>query len=188
MKTSPNAIEPARGAQLALLLKMIDGVKKHEHDLPMVVILGQSYKTADLVTVLQGRCDAANAAIQTKAVWQNAVKADHDERAKTNPFVSGLRQALLVAFGASIDSLADFGLAARKKTVRTPEERVAANEKALATRKARHTMGKNQKQAIKGNVVGVVVTPVTSPETSSAPAPAPTAAVPAVPATPVTHS
>jgi hypothetical protein len=180
MNTSPNTIAPARGGQLAMLLKLISGLKKHEQTLPLLVIAGQSYKTDDLVTVLQARYDAANAALQTKAVWQNAVKADHDERAKTGEFVSGLRQSLLVAFAGSIDSLADLGLVPRKKPTLTPDQKVAAAQKSRATRAARHTMGKNQKAQIKG----VVPTPSTSPSSPAPGAPAPST-VPAPSTAPV---
>jgi hypothetical protein len=170
MTSSLNTIMPSRAAQLATLAKLVEGLKKHEQTLQSLVIAGQSYKTADLVTVVQARYDAANAALQTKAVWQNAVKADHDERAKTNTFISGLRQSLLVAFAGSIDNLADFGLVPRKKPTLTPEQRVAMAQKAKATRAARHTMGKNQKAQIKG----VVPTPSTSPSSPAPGGPAPT--------------
>jgi hypothetical protein len=189
MANSPNTILPSRSAQLTGLRKLTDGLKKHEQALPMLVIQGQSYKTADLIAVLQARYDAANAVLLTKAAWQNAVKADHDERSKTQSFLSGLRQALLVAFGGSIDSMADFGLVPRKKPTMTPEERVAANEKAQATRKARHTMGKNQKAQIKGEVPAT--TPPTAPSTppvAAQPAPAGNAAPAPQPGTTPAHS
>jgi hypothetical protein len=180
MTNTLNTITPSRAAQLAMLAKLIDGLKKHEQTVQSLVIAGQSYKTTDLVTVLQARYDAANAVLQTKAAWQNAVKADHDEREKTGVFVSGLRQSLLVVFAGAIDDLSDFGLVPRKTTVLTPDQRVAAAQKAKATRAARHTMGKVQKAQIKG----VVTAPATSP---SSPAPAPSAA-PVTPSMTPTHS
>ena len=73
-----------------------------------------------------------------------------------------MKQGLLVAFGGQLDTLADFGLTARAKHVTTPEEKLAATDKAKATREARHTMGSKQRAAIKG------VVPATPTEAGSA--------------------
>jgi len=179
--SSPNTIVNTRSKQQASLQKMIDGVKKHEQTLPVLTVGGTSYKPADILAVLQARLDAANAALSTRATWQSAVKADHDERAKTKGFVSGLRQALLVAYAGSIDTLADFGLVGRKPRVISPEKKLAAAEKAKATRAARHTMGKKQKAKIKGEPAQPA--PATPPSASPVVASpgAPSAGPPAAP-------
>ncbi len=148
--------------------KLIIGLKKHEATVPSFVIGGTSFKTADIIGILQARIDARNAAVATKATWQAGVKADHDEREKSKAVVSGLQQALRVVFSGMIDSLADFGLKPRKSYVLTPEAKQVAAAKAKATRAARHTMGSQQKKAVKGNVTGIVVTPTTSAPSSSA--------------------
>lgn len=152
MSTSPNTIAPTRIKQLAMLQKMLEGLKKHEQALPSLLIQGKPFKPADLIAELQTRLDAANAVLATRATWQNAVKVDSNQRTTTKGFVSGLRQTLLVAFAGSVDALADFGLVGRKPRVVTPEKKVAAAQKAKATRAARHTMGKKQKAQIKGSV------------------------------------
>jgi hypothetical protein len=118
--------------------KLIEGLEKHEAILPFLVIAGASFKTADVIGILQARISAAGAAVSTRAAWQTQVKADHDERAKTTTLVSGLRQALQVAFAGSIDALADFGLEPCKTRVVTPEQKAAAAAKAKATRRASH--------------------------------------------------
>lgn len=157
---------------------LVDGLKKHEQTLSSLVIGGTSLKTADILSILQARITARGGAVSSKATWQTDVKADHDERAKTKTFVSGLRQALQVAFAGSIDALADFGLKARKVRVTTPEQKAAAAAKAKATRAARHTMGSKQKAKVKGTV------PQTAPATPPSPAPALTPPKPAdLPAT-----
>jgi hypothetical protein len=178
-----------RSKQQAADQKLVDGLNKHAPTLTTVVIGGTPYKPADIIAILQARLAAANTVQSAKPSWQNAVKAEKDERAKTKSFVSGLRQALAVAFAGSIDALADFGLAPRKARVVSPEKKAAAALKAKATRAARHTMGTKQKAAIKGTV------PTTAPATAApaaapipVPAPAavqasPTGAAPATPAT-----
>jgi hypothetical protein len=152
--------------------KMIDGFNKHGQTINTLLVRGTTYKPADIVIILQARLATAKAVDSARSTWQAAVAADRDERAKTKTFVSGIRQALLVAFADSIDVLADFGLSPRKKAVVSPETRAAAAVKAKATREARHTMGKKQKAKIKA----AAPAPASAPA-ASAPTPAPAPAV-----------
>jgi hypothetical protein len=166
--------------------KLIDGLTKHATTITSVVIGGVTMATKDIISTLQARIAGSLNAQITKAVWQAAVVADHDERAKTKTFASGLRQALMVAFAGQIDALADFGLTPRKIAVITPAEKTERTAKALATRAARHTMGKVQKSKITGE------SPATSASTTApnpagpSPAPAAAHAVPVSPAPPAT--
>jgi hypothetical protein len=167
--------------------KLIDGLNKHGQTITSLMIQGASHPTAAIIAVLQERIDSAKTVVLSKATWQADVKADRDERAKTKAFVSGLRQALQVAFAGSIDTLADFGLKPRKaRAPRTPEQKAAASAKAKATRAARHTMGSKQKAMVKGAAPQAV--PPTAPAPTAAPGapkPAePTATAPAPGATP----
>ncbi|HEY4014171.1 MAG TPA: hypothetical protein VGM06_12590 [Polyangiaceae bacterium] len=151
---------------------LADGLGKHASAITSIVIGGVSQTTADIVAVLQARIDSANAAQTTWATWRNAVAADRAERTKTQAYVSGVKQALLVAFTGQVDALADFGMTPRKPRVVTPEEKVTAAAKAKATRAARHTMGKKQKAAIKGALPPTDATPEAPASPSPAPAPA----------------
>ena len=160
--------------------KMVVGLKKHENALSLLTIDGTSFKTADVIAAVQALVDAAQAVVSSRATWQANILADKTERSKARTFMSGLRKALFVAFGNSVDVLADFGLTPHKSRVpRTPEEKTAAAAKAKATRAARHTMGKKQRQAIKGTAPHAA--PATAPVATPAPAmPAnPSAAAPA---------
>ena len=129
---------------------LVDGLKKHETDLPSFFINGASVKTTDLITTLQARMAAGSNVVSTRASWLTAVQANRDEIAETKTLVFGLKQAIMVAFAAQTDKLADFGLTPRKVRVISPGAQVAAAQKAQATRAARHTMGKKQKLKITG--------------------------------------
>jgi hypothetical protein len=131
---------------------LADGLVKHAVALPTLAIAGTSVTTNSIVTTLQSRMASAKTVLSTRATWQAAVQADIALRDKTNPFVAGLKQAILVAFAGQVDVLADFGLTSRKPRVLTPDAKLAAVTKAKATRAARHTMGSKQKAAIKGAV------------------------------------
>jgi hypothetical protein len=166
----------SRSDQQAADQRLFDGLTKHAQTLPSFLVSGAPVKTADLLATLQTRLAVAKPVDSDRAAWLTAVQAYRDERAKSDALVSGVRQALHVMFAGSIETLADFGLSPRKVSVVSPETKVAAAAKAKATREARHTMGKNQKKAVKGDVTGVVVNPVTSPN--------PVVSAPVTPATP----
>jgi hypothetical protein len=168
---------------------LIDGLNKHEAAIPAVVIAGVTVATKALVTTVQSRIDSSKAVLSKRAAWQAAIQDDRALRDKTKTFVAGLKQALLVAFAGQIDALAAFGLTARKVPVATPEQRIAATAKALATRAARHTMGSKQKADVKGTVAPAAPASPTVPAPTPAPTPtvAPIVAEPALPvAQPVT--
>jgi hypothetical protein len=162
-----------RITQAAADQKLVDGFNRHGSLIGSLLIDGKQHKPADVVQVVQGRLDASKAVETDKATWQSAVKANKDQRAKTRVFITQVRQALLVMFASSIDILADFGLTPRKQRAPTPPVKVAAAEKAKATRVARGTKGKKQKAKIKG--AAPQATPATPPTPATAPAvPTPT--------------
>jgi hypothetical protein len=166
-----------RHAQQSADQKMIDGLNSQPSAFASLMILGKSFDLPQAIAVLQARIAAANTALSARATWQAAVQADRDERAKSKTFVSALRQAVHVAFGQSIDTLAEFGLKPRKsRKVLTPDEKAKAAAKAKATRTARHTLGSKQKAKIKGTVA--VTEPATSPAATT-PAVAPSNTSPA---------
>jgi hypothetical protein len=159
---------------------LIDGFNKHASLFTSMVINGVPRTQQDIVATLQSRIDASRAVMSTRATWQTSIVTEEQLRDTTKTFVSGVRQGLIVAFGGQLDTLADFGLTARKAHVATPEENIARTAKAKATREARHTMGTKQKASIKGTV------PTTAPVTAAPPAPAPSPTPPApVPVTTV---
>ncbi len=154
-----------RSAEQIAEQNLIDGLKKHEATLMSLVLAGTTYKTADVITEVQDRINSAQSVISLRAAWRASIASDQDLRDKQKALMSALRAAIRAAFGGSIDVLADFGLAPRKTpVVRTPQQKIESAEKAKATRAARHTMGKNQKAAIKGT---------TAPVADAMPAPAP---------------
>jgi hypothetical protein len=170
-----NTPKPNRIDQTASDQKLIDGFSKHATVIPSMMINGAVVLDKDIVGTLQSRIDSAKMTLSTRATWQTAVQADRTLRETTKTLVSAVKQGLLVAFASQLDTLADFGLTARAKPVRTPGEKLAAAARAKATRAARHTLGSKQKAAIKG---AVSPTEPVNPA-PSAPTPAPTS-----PATP----
>jgi hypothetical protein len=166
--------------------KLIDGLNKHASTITSLVIGGVAMATKDIIGTLQTRISTSNAALLTRATWQAAVAADKAERQKTKTIVSGVKQALMVAFAGQIDALADFGLTPRKVPVITPAEKTERTAKALATRAARHTLGKVQKSKITGQSPAIPASGPAPIPAGPSPAPAPAQAVPVSPAPPAT--
>ena len=151
--------------------RLIDGFTRHAAIVTSVVIDGVVMSSKDIIAMLQARIAASQAATTARATWQALVVADEAEHARTRTATAGLRQAMMVAFGRQLDTLADFGLAPRKVRVQTPDQKIAATAKAKATRAARHTLGKVQKSKITGaNPTGASAGAPVTAETESGPA------------------
>jgi hypothetical protein len=130
---------------------------------------GQSYTPSALVALLQSLGDALAKSSTAEATWHGALQQERTLRSQVSPVLAAYTSWLLATYGSSPVILAEFGMAPRKR--RAPldsTQRAAAVAKGAATRAARHTMGSQQKKAVKGHVTGVVVTPITAP--ASAPA------------------
>ena len=132
-----------------------------------------------------------SAAENTKAAYQayrNAVQAERTILATVAPKRQGVRSIVEAKFGVSGTQLLTFGFMPRKPSTKTAASKAGAVVKGQATRTARGTTTRKQKQQVTGDVTGVTITPVTSGEPSSPNAtptpPAPAAASPQAAAKP----
>jgi hypothetical protein len=176
-----NTPKPSRPSRTLSLQQLIAGLNKHQATFTSAMVDGAQLTTAQVVSKLGEILTTSNLVVTTHASWQAAVKADLAERVNTATFVSGVRQAILVAFNGQVDVLADFGLTQRKPRVLTPAQKQAAAAKAKATRAARHTMGKKQKAQITGATApagAAAPPPATAPAQAPAATPAPAGAPP----------
>jgi hypothetical protein len=105
----------------------------------------QTLAPADFAKIFQDRVASSQTVQTANAAWVAAVKADRDKRTQTAPVVKAFKRVVQGMFSESPDTLAVFGLQPIKVGTTTVATKAAAVEKTLATRKARHTMGKNQK-------------------------------------------
>jgi hypothetical protein len=153
----------SKATTLSFTEQLIEGAKKHQGSTTQVPLLGSTYTTADLtgkleqIGALQDAVDAARAATKGKQAEQKAAM----------PPLRALRSALVAyvkaAYGGQPAILADFGIHLKTRTAPTAQTKVAAAAKRKATREARGTKGPKQTKAVKGDVVGVSVTPIVAP-------------------------
>jgi hypothetical protein len=141
--------------------KMIAGVQKHYAKGPPLLIDGSSYAAADLEKALQGSIDAADLTASTAAAFHQAVAAEKAVNTKGDGLYSALRALLITQYRSQPAVLADYGITLLTKQVPDASTVATAVAKRAATRVARHTVGKRQKQAVTGTV------PVTAPAASA---------------------
>src|SRR5258708_6339664 len=120
-----------------------------------------AFTTASLVQVLGTKAEAIQSVNATQAAAKDAVAKLRSVEAEVDPLIGDVNRFLLAVFRPSVIKLAEFGLEPPKVPApRTVEQKVVAKAKLRATREARGTKSRKAKLAIKGDVVGVVVTPV----------------------------
>jgi hypothetical protein len=128
------------------------------------------------VKLVQSCIDSGNAIAPAKVKWTAAVQAYRVLNKQVTPLLRALRSYLVNTYGPTSTVLADFGFSPTKTVVKTPEVKVLAAKKSVATRKAR----KHAWQEAEKNITGATVTPVAPATSSTASAPA----APTAPATP----
>src|SRR5450432_2524537 len=157
----------AKNNLAAEVTHLIAGANKHfPNGSQALQVGGGTFTILALTQELRGFVDNRDAVEASKA----ATKA----KIETERVQSPSQLALIRAFQTVVR--ADFGLAPPKvRVTKTAVEKAVTAAKIAATRKARGTMGKNQKKAVKGSVTArLVVTPVTtSPVSTPVEAPAP---------------
>ena len=142
--------------RVVMLQKMASAAKQYLAN-KTAVLHGKPCKTVDFVDLLQGWITAMQEADALRASWAKAV-ANNNATYKTQiaPAVAAMKVYVTAQFGPDSVEYDAFGFTVPKQ--RSLATKVAAAALTLATRAARHTMGKKQRQAIKG----VVSTPAST--------------------------
>jgi hypothetical protein len=142
------------GTVLRHLLDLANGLaSKPPGGQTSLVIQGVSITIADLVTEVQGYAAAYQAVEDADLEHQKALAARAAIEAKVRRRRDSVRAAITGALGKMNPGLATYGITPDKEhRPLTVEEEILKVARAKATRAARHTMGKKQKEAIKGQV------------------------------------
>jgi len=141
------------------LQQLVAGTQKNLPATSTVDVNGQELKQADIVAKLQGWMPLFQQVDATNAPYRNAQQALQAAAPAIRQFVGLYRQALRQVFGKGSPLLADFGLSTTQHKTPTPATHVLAAARATATRKARNTLGKQERKAVKGAPVTQVTVP-----------------------------
>jgi hypothetical protein len=162
--------------------KMIAATQKYLMKLTAIVVAGVTYTPDQIVARLQQEIATADAATQARATFLTAAAAVQAQRVAMKPFLSGFR-AFLENMFTDPSTITEFGFSPRKTKQSDTVTKAMAADKRLATRKARHTMGKNQKKDVKGTIAPVVTSAPSAVSPPAAPSPATSAPATSAPAT-----
>jgi hypothetical protein len=128
---------------------MLAGLKKHASRLDSFAH-APGLESADAVASrFQAHIDALDRVAATHAAWLQAVRDEESMEPEIKKLTERLRLYLSGVFAGSAAFLGDFGLKPRKKARMSVEKMRLTVEKRNATRKARGTMGKRQKKALR---------------------------------------
>jgi hypothetical protein len=126
------------------------------------VLAGKTYTKAAILGILAAYVDAHQATASRHQAWMTAVGEEQTALANARPIRAQLKTVLQGRLGKTSPDLARYGFDPGKVPARSVANKAVAIAKNVATRKARNTMGSQQKKGVKGDVVGVTVTPVTA--------------------------
>jgi hypothetical protein len=167
------AVLVARAQQLST------GATKHLGSMTQVVFTGGPYTPAQITSKLQSIVTLRSAVEAARATTNAKVAAEEAEMPALRSFVKALVAYVKATYGDSPEVLADFGIHPKAPAQLTVEQKAAKAAKSAATREARHTQGSKQKKSVKGDVVGVELTPIVASKPGVAQQPS----SPAAPAT-----
>ena len=172
----------SKSSRAAQVKQFVTGVNKHfPNGSQQLQVGGASFTVTALTALLQSYVDNREAVEASQAAARAKVQTENAQAPSQLAVLRASESMIRGTFGNSADVLADFGLTPIKaRAPRTAEAKAVSAAKGAATRKARGTMGKNQKKDIKGSITAkLVVTPVTtSPASTPVDAPVPPAGAP----------
>jgi hypothetical protein len=130
---------------------------------------GKPMKLADVTAIYQAAIDTRTALVKHRVTFDKALEARDSAETSRLAIDKGLKAWVATQFGANSQKAQEFGFSPVKVATKSVDTKVQALEKSKATRTARGTRGKKQKQKIKGTVVlaspaePVVATPAATP-------------------------
>ncbi len=152
----------SKGTVVALAKSLIAGTNKHLANTTQVMLAGGSYTAAQITSKLDQLVRLRTDVDAAKATTKGRLAVEKTDMPALRIFMDALVSFVKAAYGTAPDVLADFGLHPKVVTPLTVEAKAAAAAKRKATRAARKTMGSVQRKAVKGDVIGITVTPVTA--------------------------
>src|SRR5579883_837607 len=132
--------------------KRVNALKAHASPKAEIPVAGKTLKVTDVIGIYQNSLDT-RAALSAKRAEVKALQVEvANAEAKRREADRALKPWVANTYGADSQQAHEFGFPPAKVPHRTADDKALAVQKNLATRKARHTMGKKQKLDITGVV------------------------------------
>lgn len=144
-------------------MKLQQGIAQHFKG-KTIAFGGGEHKLADVTGLLQNNVDMWNKHEQAKLVSHDALVKANASEAAIAPTRRALVAYVVAHFGASNPLLADFGITPKKdrRSLNTDEKSLMV-KRIRATREARGTMGKREREKIHGTIDGAPVVVAQTP-------------------------
>jgi hypothetical protein len=161
---------------VATCTQRLAALAKYVRTKTAMTVDGKPYKLSDVTDIYQTCVDTRSALHVKRAEYDKALDARDSAEVERQAFDKGFKAWVMSQFGADSQEALEFGFAPAKVGVKTTETKLNAVKQSLATREARGTRGKRQKEKIKGTVrfPAVPAAPATiataAPPAASAPA------------------
>jgi hypothetical protein len=127
-------------------------LKKFVKTKTAMTVSGKPMKLSDLTAIYQAAIDTRTALVPQRAAFEKALTARDSAEVTRRATDKVLKAWVVNEFGADSSEAQEFGFPATKIAEKSAATKATAVEKSLATRAARGTMGKRQKEKIKGTI------------------------------------
>jgi hypothetical protein len=147
----------SKSSTAAQVKQFLTGVNKHfPNGSQELQVGGGSFTVTALTALLQSYVDNREGVETSQAAASAKVQTENAQAPSQLAVFRASQSMIRNTFGNSADVLADFGLAPIKaRAPRTAEQKAVSAAKGAATRKARGTMGKNQKLPLRRGTSGI---------------------------------
>jgi hypothetical protein len=141
----------------------ITAIKQYVTGNTTVTLEGTAYNAQQIVAVYQASIDTRTAVTSQRTALTAAIAQRTQADALRETIDVALEHWVENSQGSKSQAMGVFGYAGPKSPPRTLKSKVVAADKAAATREARHTMGKNQKKQVKGELPAQAVSQPATP-------------------------
>jgi hypothetical protein len=163
----PNA--PNNATVVEICTRRIRALETYVDRKSVVAVNGRKHAHAEMVAVYQRSVVARAKVASLRARLAEALDEVRDADAARMEADRALKAWARGEFGVESTEVNDFGFPVPKKAVLTVEQKALAVERGRATRKARGTMGRRQKEPIRGAVPPPESAPRVAPAWANAP-------------------
>jgi len=141
------------GKQIHLLLLGLQDPTALPAGTQSLVVGSVSYTVPDLVKLVETYDELWQKPERLSVEFHAAVQEREQKIPATRDVIGDVKHAIIAALGSRSPNLVKFGIDPKKdRRQLSSEEKAKKAEQARATRDARHTMGKRQKESIVGTV------------------------------------
>ena len=131
----------------------LNALKKFMKAKAAMTVSGQQMKLADLVAIYQAAIDTRAALVPQRAAFDKALAARDSAEVSRRATDKRLKAWVVNEFGPDSAEAQEFGFLPPKIGAKSAGTKATAAKLSLATREARGTKGKRQKEKIKGTLV-----------------------------------